>query len=86
MHLIGLYIWTAKKLSNIYANYLNYRNIVGGIIDYDFNVNEDAIEIEMTTPVVPAIPISHVKNLKEISQYIMSEFYKVDQDDEEAKL
>ena len=44
---------TAKKLSNIYANYLNYRNIVGGIIDYDFDVNEDAIEIEMTRPAVP---------------------------------
>ena len=54
MHLIGLYIWTTKKLSNIYTNYLNYRNIVGGIIDYDFNVNEDAIEIEMTRPVVPS--------------------------------
>ena len=31
---------------------MNYRNIVGGIIDFD--VNEDAIEIEMTRPAVPA--------------------------------
>ena len=33
-------------------HYLNYRNIVGGIIDFD--VYEDAIEIEMTRPAVPA--------------------------------
>ena len=52
MHLIGQYIWTTKKLSNIYANYLNYRNIVGGIIDFD--VNGDAVEFEMARPAVPA--------------------------------
>ena len=57
MHLIGQYIWTTKKLSNIYANN-NYRNIVGGIIDYDFDVNEDAIEIEMTRPAVPGTTIT----------------------------
>ena len=39
-------------------HYLNYRNIVDGITDYDFNVNEDAIEIEMTRPVVPGTKIT----------------------------
>ena len=57
-----------------YSYYLNYRNTVDGIVDFD--IKEDAIEDEMTTPVVPAIPISHVENLKDI----MSEFYNVDQD------
>ena len=62
---------------------MNYRNTVDGIVDFD--INEDAIEDEMTTPVVAAIPISHVENLKEISQHIMSEFYNVDQGDEETQ-
>ena len=53
-----------------------------GIGDED---SEDAIEDEMTTPVVPAISISHVENLEEISQHILSEFYNVYQDDEEAQ-
>ena len=60
--------------TDIYSYYLNYRNTVDSIVDFD--IKEDAIEDEMTTPVVPAIPISHVENLKEI----MSEFYNVDQD------
>ena len=59
---------------DIYSYYLNYRNTVDSIVDFD--IKEDAIEDEMTTPVVPAIPISHVENLKDI----MSEFYNVDQD------
>ena len=33
-------------------HYLNYRNIVGGIIDFD--VNGDAVEFEMARPAVPA--------------------------------
>ena len=40
---------------------MNYRSIVSGIADFD--VNEDAIE---TRPVGPAIPISHLTNMKEI--------------------
>ena len=39
---------------------MNYRSIVSGIADFD--VNEDAIE---TRPVGPAIPISHLTNVKE---------------------
>ena len=68
--------------TDIYSYYLNYRNTVDGIVDQD---SEDAIEDEMTTPVVPAIPISHVENLKEISQHIMSEFYNVDLAEIEAQ-
>ena len=33
-------------------HYLNYRNIVGGIIDFD--VNGDAVEFEMARPAVSA--------------------------------
>ena len=69
MHLIGLYIWTTKKLSNIYTNYLNYRNIVGGIIDYDFDVNEDAIEIQMTRPADPG-----TTNTRKVEKTIYEKF------------
>ena len=40
---------------------MNYRSIVSGIVDFD--INEDVIE---TRPVGPAIPISHLTNVKEI--------------------
>ena len=39
---------------------MNYRSIVSGIADFD--VNEDAIE---RRPVGPAIPISHLTNVKD---------------------
>ena len=56
-------ITKCKKTTKIiiYTYYLNYRSIVSGIADFD--VNEDAIE---TRPVGPAIPISHLTNVKEI--------------------
>ena len=56
-------ITKCKKTTKIiiYTYYLNYRSIVSGIVDFD--VNEDVIE---TRPVGPAIPISHLTNVKEI--------------------
>ena len=53
----------------VYAiiRYLNYRNIVGGIIDFD--VYEDTIEIEMTRPADPG-----TTNTRKVEKTIYEKF------------